>query len=211
MNEEEDINSNRNNYVTGVVIDSNNPVFRTSSDAQFINAENPIEASDVITVGDNQYRVPDASIYRDAITIQKKRNTIIVLSSVDIAINLIRVISGSSYYYYFYMICAGYGYIGAKEFNYRYMSIYTIYLFLVMISNFLMCINYYYSIESQKEYAHQNNTTLSTGQYNIIKINNYFNMISFLATTYIYYYASDFKNALKNYHQDNEAIVIEVQ
>ena len=81
MNEEEDINSNRNNYVTGVVIDSNNPVFRTSSDAQFINAENPIEASDVITVGDNQYLVPDASIYRDAITIQKKRNTIIVICS----------------------------------------------------------------------------------------------------------------------------------
>ena len=64
-------NTNTNSsYVTGVVIDSNNPVFRTNSGSQFINAESPVEASDVVTVGEDKYFVQDARIYRDAITIQ---------------------------------------------------------------------------------------------------------------------------------------------
>jgi len=202
-------NNNINNYVTGIVIDSNNPVFRTNSGTQFINAESPVEASDVITVGDDQYFVPDARIYRDAITIQNKRNTIIVLACFDIFINLIKVLEGYTLYF-FCVLCAYYGYMGAKDFNYRYMAIYTYYLFLLVLSNFLLCITYYYTIEKSNRINIQNNTTLKHNVNSSIVVNNYFNLISLMVQGYIYYYANDFKRALKNYNNNNEdeAIVV---
>ena len=198
-------NNNNSSYVTGVVIDSNNPVFRTNSGSQFINAESPVEASDVVTVGEDQYFVQDARIYRDAITIQNKRNTIIVLSCFDIFINLIKVLEGYSMYL-FCVLCAYYGYMGAKDFNYRYMTIYTYYLFLLVLSNFLLCISYYYTVEQSKR-INISNTTLTHHDNSGVIINNYFNLISLMVQGYIYYYANDFKSALKNYHHNNEAIV----
>ena len=197
------------NTVTGIVIDSNNPVFRTSSD-QFINADSPVEASDVVTVGDDQYFVPDVRIYRDAITIQNKRNTIIVLACFDISINFVKVLEGYSLYI-FYVLCACYGYVGAKEFNYRYMSIYTYYLFLAVLSNFLLCINYYYNIKDYKyEINSISNNTITSQLETTFRINNYFNIISLMVQAYIYYYANDFKRALKNYNHGNEATVISI-
>ena len=197
------------NTVAGIVIDSNNPVFRTSSD-QFINADSPVEASDVVTVGDDQYFVPDVRIYRDAITIQNKRNTIIVLACFDISINFVKVLEGYSLYI-FYVLCACYGYVGAKDFNYRYMSIYTYYLFLAVLSNFLLCINYYYNIKDYKyEINSISNNTITSQLETTFRINNYFNIISLMVQAYIYYYAHDFKRALKNYHHGNEATVISI-
>jgi len=200
-------NTNTNSsYVTGVVIDSNNPVFRTNSGSQFINAESPVEASDVVTVGEDQYFVQDARIYRDAITIQNKRNTIIVLSCFDIFINLIKVLEGYTMYL-FCVLCAYYGYMGAKNFNYRYMAIYTYYLFLLVLSNFLLCISYYYTVEQSKR-INISNTTLTRHDNSGVIMNNYFNLISLMVQGYIYYYANDFKSALKNYSHNNEAIVV---
>jgi hypothetical protein len=201
--------TNEDNVVSGIVIDSNNPVFRTSSD-QFINADSPVEASDVVTVGDDQYFVPDVRIYRDAITIQNKRNTIIVLACFDISINFVKVLEGYSLYI-FYMLCACYGYMGAKDFNYRYMSIYTYYLFLAVLSNFLLCINYYYNVKDYKYEINSISNNTTSQQENTIRINNYFNIISLMVQGYIYYYANDFKRALKNYHHGNEATVISIQ
>ena len=207
--EENQIITNEDNVVSGIVIDSNNPVFRTSSN-QFINADNPVEASDVVTVGDDQYLVPDVRIYRDAITIQNKRNTIILLACFDISINFIKVLEGYSLYI-FYMLCACYGYMGAKDFNYRYMSIYTYYLFLAVLSNLLLCINYYYNVKDYKYEINSISNNTTSQQENTIRINNYFNIISLMVQGYIYYYANDFKRALKNYHHGNEATVISIQ
>jgi len=204
---ENNANPNANaNYVTGVVIDSNNPVFRTSSSLQFINAESPVEASDIVTVGEDQYFVQDARIYRDAVTIQNKRNTIIVLACFDIFINLIKVLEGYSMYL-FCVLCAYYGYMGAKDFNYRYMAIYTYYLFLLVFSNFLLCISYYYTVEQSKR-MNISNTTLTHHDNNGVIMNNYFNLISLMIQGYIYYYANDFKSALKHYDHNNEAMVV---
>ena len=206
MTDIENNNNNNNNYVSGIVIDSNNPVFRTNSGSQFINAESPVEASDIVTVGEDQYFVQDARIYRDAVTIQNKRNTIIVLSCFDIFINLIKVLEGYSMYL-FCVLCAYYGYMGAKDFNYRYMTIYTYYLFLLVLSNFLLCISYYYTVEQSKR-INISNTTLTRHDNSGVIMNNYFNLISLMVQGYIYYYANDFKSALKNYSHNNEAIVV---
>ena len=194
------------NVVSGIVIDSNNPVFRNNQN--FINSDTPIVDSDVVSVDDEQYFISDARIYRDAITIQNKRNTVIFLACIDMFINFIKMMEGNTFYVVF-ILCAYYGVKGAREFNYKYVSIYTWYLCFVLITNLLMCINFYYMIETHKnEVFKVDNTTLVHIQSN--PTNNIIIILSLLIQTYIYTYANDLKNALKRYQRSEVATIVGV-
>ena len=197
------------NVVAGVVIDSNNPVFRTSSGDQFTNAENPVEAHDVLMVGEDPYYVRDVRVYRDAVTLQKKGNIIIMLSMMDLLINMIKYIeSHGNTFYIFFMLCSYYGYVGAKEFNYQYISIYTIYLSVLVFSNMINCFHGFYVIDKYDYQYRMGNITHTTQEYSQVKTTNTLNVFSLIAQLYVYFYAHLFKEALKGYN--NVATVVGV-
>ena len=186
--------------VNGVVIDTNNPVFRTSSGDQFVNAGNPVEAQDVIMVGEDPYYVPDAQVYLDAVTIQKQRNVIIVMSIIDLIINLIRFIeSKGNTFYVLFMLCSYYGYAGAKEFNYQYISIYTIYLSVLVFSDVIDCFYGFHVLNQYNSQRRIGNVTHTYQEYSQMKTANTLNIFSLIAQLYIYFYAHMFKKVLKEY------------
>jgi len=186
--------------VNGVVIDTNNPVFRTSSDDQFVNAANPVEAQDVLMVGDDPYYVPDAQVYRDAVTIQNQRNVIMVMSIIDLIINLIRYIeSNGNTFYVFFMLCSYYGYTGAKEFNYQNVSIYTFYLSVLVFADVIDCFYSFNVIYQYNAQRRMGNVTHTYKEYSQMKTVNTLNVFSLIAQLYIYFYAHMFKKVLKGY------------
>ena len=188
------------NVVTGVVIDSNNPVFRTSSGDQFTNAEDPVEAHDVLMVGEDPYYVRDVRVYRDAVTLQKKGNIIIMLSMMDLLINLIKYIeSQGNTFYIFFMLCSYYGYVGAKEFNYQYISIYTIYLSVLVFSDVIDCFYGFHVLNQYNSQRRIGNVTHTYQEYSQMKTANTLNIFSLIAQLYIYFYAHMFKKVLKGY------------
>ena len=188
------------NVVAGVVIDSNNPVFRTSSSDQFTNAEDPVEAHDVLMVGEDPYYVRDVRVYRDAVTLQKKGNIIIMLSMMDLLINMIKYIeSHGNTFYIFFMLCSYYGYVGAKEFNYQYISIYTIYLSVLVFSDVIDCFYGFHVLNQYNSQRRIGNVTHTYQEYSQMKTANTLNVFSLIAQLYIYFYAHMFKKVLKEY------------
>jgi len=190
------VEDNQPQVLPGIVVEKNiNP---------YDNLNIPVIETNITSLSTNTNTNDDGYI------IQTKRNGVIFLSITDMIFSLFNFANGfilSS----IIGLCALYGYLGARDLNYKYIQIYANYLIFTLVLRLLFILNSYMILNNHK-YIYNNHG------YNITYINNdklihnytvnfYINIFLFTIQGYICYYANSFKNALKNFTTNTRHVI----
>ena len=133
------------------------------------------------------------------IIIRERQINVMILSGIDIIICFLNIINGN-YYYLIFVPFPFYGYIGSRDLKYNYIRIYTGYLLATIFIRFLLCLNYYHTLE-----VYNNTVMLPNTPSNITHahthqhlVSNYLltNSVYLLVESYIYSYIHKFKIAI---------------
>jgi hypothetical protein len=179
-----------NGIVSGIVVDTD----YTSNSSNSSNIVEAVENTDL-------------NIY--SIIIKERQINVMIVSCIDIILCLLNIINGY-YYYLIFIPCPVYGYIGSRDLKYNYIKIYTRYLLATIFIRFLLCLNYYYTLEG---YNKQDTPQISppntyTQQQHLVSNYILINSVYLLVESYIYSYIHKFKTAVIEHR--NRALVVGV-